>query len=193
MADITGREAEFVPERACGTCTVCCYALPIDNEELQKLPGEVCANCNGRGCVIYETRPRTCREFYCGWWVLPQLGDDWRPDRSGVLITPHNEDIPERFVLRQGIEFMILAGEDAVRRPGFAQTVLSFVKREIATFLAIPGPAGYLATRVLVNDALKANAASNDMQGALATLLRILDASRFHRFEKATLKHARSG
>jgi hypothetical protein len=191
MVDIA--EAGFVPGRECGTCTVCCYALPIDNKELQKLPGEVCVNCTGRGCRIYETRPRTCREFHCGWWVLPQLGDDWRPDKSGVLITPQNENIPAHFVLREGIEFMVLAGEDAVRRLGFVETILTFVRREVATFIAIPGPTGYFATRVLVNEALKGHAARRDLHGALAVLLPMLDASKTHRFERATLKHARSG
>jgi len=186
-------ETGFVPGRECGTCTVCCYALPIDNEELQKLPGEVCMNCTGRGCRIYETRPRTCREFYCGWWVLPQLGEDWRPDKSGVLITPQNENIPAHFVLREGIEFMVLAGEDAVRRLGFVETILAFVRSEVATFLALPGPEGYFATRVLVNEALKGHAAGRDQRGALAVLLRMLDASKTHRFERASLKHARSG
>jgi hypothetical protein len=193
MVDITGREAGFVPGRECGTCTVCCYALPIDDAELQKLPGDVCANCTGRGCRIYEARPRVCRSFFCGWWLLPQLDDDWRPDRSGVLITPQSENIPENFVLREGIEFMILAGEDAVRRPGFVETILAFVRREVATFIAIPGPAGYHATRVLLNETLKEHAARSDRQGAQSVLLRVLDASNAHRFEKATLKHARSG
>ena len=193
MADVAGHEAGFVPGRECGTCTVCCYALPIDSDELQKLPGEVCVNCTGRGCRIYEARPRTCRGFYCGWWLLPQLDEDWRPDKSGVLITPQNENIPDRFVLREGIEFMILAGEDAACRPGFVETILYFVRHEVATFIAIPGPVGYFATRTFLNDALAENAARNDRNGALATLLRILEASKAHRFEKATLKHASSG
>jgi hypothetical protein len=188
-----GLESGLVPGRACGTCTVCCYALPIDTAELQKMPGAVCANCTGRGCRIHETRPMTCRGFFCGWWLLPQLDDDWRPDRSGVLITPQNENIPERFVLREGIEFMILGGEDAVRRPGFAETLIFFVRSEVATFIAIPGPVGYFATRVLLNDVLRGHAAKGDRGGAVAALLQILDASKQHRFERATLKHARSG
>ena len=186
-------EAGLVPGRDCGTCTVCCYALPIDNEELQKPPGEVCRNCTGRGCRIYETRPKTCRGFYCGWWLLPQLDDDWRPDKSGVLVTPQNENVPERFVLREGIEFMVLAGEDAVRRPGFVETLLGFVRHEVATFIAIPGPVGYFATRFFVNDVLKESAAGNDRDRCLRTVLGILDASKAHRFEKATLKHAEPG
>ena len=32
------------------------------------------------------TRPKICREFLCGWLLFPELGDDWRPDRSGVII-----------------------------------------------------------------------------------------------------------
>jgi hypothetical protein len=105
--------------------------------------------------------------LFCGWRLLPQLDDDWRPDRSGVLITPQNENVPERFALREGIEFMILADEDAVRRPGFVETILAFVRREVATFIAIQGRVGYFATRLLVNEALKEHAARSDRAALL--------------------------
>ena len=88
---------------------------------------------------------------------------------------------------------MILGGEDAVRRPGFLETLLFFIRRGVATFIAIPGPVGYFAARVFLNDALYASAANNDRDAALATLLRMLVSSKQHRFERATLKHARSG
>src|SRR5262249_42888068 len=188
-----GDEAGLVPGRECGTCTVCCSALPIDSDELQKLPGEVCTNCTGHGCAIYNGRPRTCRGFYCGWRLLPQLDDDWRPDRSGVLIVPQNENVPDRFALREGIEFMILGGVDAVRRPGFVETLMSFVRNGIATFIAIPGPVGHFATRVFINEVLNSSAARSDGNGAVAMILRILEASKTHRFEKASFTRERSG
>src|SRR5690349_15196843 len=110
------RDELLVEGRSCGTCTVCCYTLPIDTPEFQKMPGAVCKNCAGRGCGIYETRPNPCRGFYCGWWMIPQLDDEWRPDRSGILITPQFDEIPAEFELREGIEFLLVGGEPAVRR-----------------------------------------------------------------------------
>jgi hypothetical protein len=185
-----GLEEGLVAGRACGTCTVCCYALPVDTPELQKLPGVVCGNCTGRGCRIYDSRPAPCRGFYCGWRLLPDLDEDWRPDRCGVLITPQTVDIPAEFELRDGIEIMILGGEDAVRRPGFVETVCLFVRKRVATFVSIPGPEGFFAAKVLVNKSLREAAAKGDRAGAESLLLQLVDRAKDHEFRPAVLKHA---
>ena len=33
-----------------------------------------------------DTRYEVCRTYHCGWRALGQLGEEWRPDKSGVLI-----------------------------------------------------------------------------------------------------------
>ena len=75
----------LVPGRTCGDCIACCVALKIDDPELSKPADQLCANCTGSGCAIYETRPRTCRDWHCLWRRMP-LADDLRPDISGVMI-----------------------------------------------------------------------------------------------------------
>jgi hypothetical protein len=192
MSDPALKEG-LVPGRSCGTCTVCCYALPIDTPELNKLPGVVCRNCTGRGCAIYDARPTVCQGFYCGWRMLPQLDEEWRPDRSGVLVTPQNENIPAEFELREGIEFLIIGGEDAIRRPGFVETICTFVRRRVATFVAIPGPEGYFPARVILNtDQMVDAAAKGDRARALSLLLSLLEQAKDHEFQPAVLVHGPS-
>lgn len=76
---------ELVPERSCGSCTVCCTHLTISSPEIQKPLGIDCKYCVlGKGCGIYETRPQVCQVYFCLWRFRADLGDTWRPDRSGI-------------------------------------------------------------------------------------------------------------
>lgn len=74
-------EARVVPGRACGTCTLCCKVIAVD--DFNKPPGVWCSHCvRGKGCGIYETRPTDCRTFFCDWMTEPRLGPEWKPERS---------------------------------------------------------------------------------------------------------------
>lgn len=68
---------------------MCCKLLAI--EEIDKRELVWCDHCTpGVGCGIYETRPKSCRDFECQWLksqrlpipMVPAL----RPDRSHVVI-----------------------------------------------------------------------------------------------------------
>jgi hypothetical protein len=161
---------EPVPGRACGDCTVCCTALAIETRDLRKQPGVTCAHCGPRGCTIYETRYPICRTYHCGWRVLGTLDQDWRPDKSGVLVSP----------LDDGIELLVLGGENAIRRPGFAEFVAACIRSGTPTFMAVPGPVGYYSARVALNDRLK----GRDPAGIRDTLVGALAASAAHGFRR---------
>ncbi len=99
--------------RECGPCTACCTVLSVD--EIEKPQGVACENlcADGRGCSVYKTRPETCRTFAC-WWLAerskdldklykrklhrspppPDLREEDRPDRSGVLLHAAGSDSP---------------------------------------------------------------------------------------------------
>jgi hypothetical protein len=156
-------------EKSCGDCTVCCTALAIETPELRKQPGIACAHCTSKGCGIYETRFPICRTYFCGWFGLPELDESWRPDRSGILISPHDD----------GIEFLVLAGEAAVRRPAFTALLAKMLGNRTPVFIAVPGPEGHYPARVRINEPLSRTAPSS-LGDALAGLLR---AARGHRFE----------
>ncbi len=190
MTEEPSPQLHLVPDRECGTCTVCCYALPIDTPEMRKGSGVVCKHCNGRGCAIYETRPGNCREYYCGWRLMPHFGPEWRPDLSGVLVSPQNENIPPQYELREGIEFMILGGEAAVTRPGFWEFVAMLVLRRVPVFFAIPGPEGTVAARAFANDILAPIVARKNGNDMIAALLGMLDAAKAHRFVPDRFQHA---
>jgi|SRR6185369_4431181 len=79
-------------ESLCGSCTLCCKLMRID--ELDKPAGSWCEHCNPRqGCGIYEQRPQGCRDFECVWLQsqLRRHGEaalpaEARPDRSRVVL-----------------------------------------------------------------------------------------------------------
>jgi hypothetical protein len=74
-----------VPGRTCGTCTLCCKLLSV--EALDKPVGKWCQHCViGRGCLVYNTRPQECRDFYCGFMTLHHLGEEWRPSASKLIL-----------------------------------------------------------------------------------------------------------
>lgn len=84
-------------DRPCGDCTVCCVVPLIDTPELQKAEGEVCPNCTGGGCAIYEARPQVCRTFNCAWKRIATMPPETRPDRLGVMFTLES-NLPPRNV-----------------------------------------------------------------------------------------------
>ena len=83
-------EALFGPlaaNRSCGDCVVCCWIPEINTDELTKPAGKLCRHSTGRGCGIYPSRPMACRTWHCLWRRLAQMGEELRPDLSGLLIT----------------------------------------------------------------------------------------------------------
>jgi hypothetical protein len=78
----------IVPGRTCGTCTLCCKVIAII--ELGKPAGSWCRHCApGTGCAIYAERPGECRTFNCAWLTWADLPDDWKPERSRIVLVFH--------------------------------------------------------------------------------------------------------
>ncbi len=71
--------------RSCGSCTMCCQVLDI--EEFDKKAGVLCSNCKlTGGCKIYKKRPQVCRDFECEWLTERDVGPMLKPDRQGTLL-----------------------------------------------------------------------------------------------------------
>lgn len=80
--------ADDTSPRRCGSCTVCCVALPVPEGHLEmgsKPAGVPCTNLDSAGCRKYGTRPTACRNFFCAWLADRSWPGAWRPDRSGLL------------------------------------------------------------------------------------------------------------
>ncbi len=144
-----------VPNRSCGTCTVCCKVLTIDDPDFQKAAGILCPNCKeAKGCQIYAMRPKPCRGFECCWKTMPELGDDLRPDRSGILIRYiQDHNIPPGLA-PVGLSFLVHDDNPNVIGPGFAGFLGRYVAQNVAVFLSRRGPPGYYEGAVLLNSHL---------------------------------------
>jgi len=152
---------EIIEERKCGECTVCCTSLHIDTKEFQKPPGVSCSHLCAQGCSIYATRYHACRDYHCGWRYLEFLSDNWRPDKSGVLLafTPPDE-LPPGYAT--GVSFVL------VGRPpsGFTRVLYHYVAGLIVdgvhVMLGVPGPPGEYPVVAFLNDELREAALKRD-------------------------------
>jgi len=163
-------ESELVPGRSCGTCNVCCVALTIEDPALQKVQGYRCPNTTKeKGCAIYETRPETCRTFFCGWRRLKWVRETLRPDSSGVLVRLHFE--LANGVRTLGVIFTLL-NNAALKADGLAESVAAAVAADIPVFLNVPGPPGYTGGMAKINDILGDAVFARDKAAVLAILRR---------------------
>jgi hypothetical protein len=178
-----------LPTRACGACTACCENLTVDTADIQIAPGIPCRHCAvHQGCTIHETRPPVCRSYFCGWRLSDQFDDSWRPDRSGVLITPVDQNIPPDYA-PEGIELLLIDRGIALARPDFFDLVFRAVAARIPLFLTLRGPPGYASAGVFLNTILEEPVANNNRRafgGIIDALVKTIAA---RPFEKVILKH----
>jgi len=132
-------------KRQCGPCTACCTELQIEAPELHKKAGVRCSHL-AAGCSIYESRPGVCREFLCGWRLFAELTDDWRPDLSGVMMMRKapGELPPAWEGAVFGIQLVIVGGEAAIQRPGFAEYVVQQLAKGVPLAMSAASPATML-------------------------------------------------
>lgn len=166
----------LIPGRDCGGCTVCCVWPAINKPEIQKQSGAACRHCTAQGCGIYESRPPICRSYYCAWRTVDIFGDDWRPDRSGVLPYVETEGISEDFDLSTGIGLMLVGNPlKIVRQQWFQDFVVTGVMRSVPLFLSLPGPRGHQAATVSLNTEQMVEAIQRGMEkDALEAALKLL-------------------
>jgi hypothetical protein len=82
-------------KRLCGDCTLCCKLMAI--EELAKPANCWCPHCKpGRGCTIYADRPAECENFSCLWLINDLLDEQWKPNKSKLVLTTSEDGIEIR-------------------------------------------------------------------------------------------------
>jgi hypothetical protein len=172
MAEPNVAEAELIPGRECGDCNVCCVALTIDDAELRKPQGYRCRNATkDNKCAIYERRPRTCSDFNCGWRQLKWVKQPLRPDLSGVLIRQQYEVAKDGKTAELGIIVTLLTNA-SLKAEGLAETVAAAVTAGVPVHLHVPGPPGYTAGHVRINEVLVGAVQARDKAAVLEILRR---------------------
>ena len=182
---------ELVPGRECGECSVCCVLLNVDTPEFQKMPQSPCAHLGpgGRGCTIHATRYPICRAYHCGWRYLKGLSEDWRPNKSGVLIDFQSEGLPDHYPKRPGIRLTIAGPIETIFKPGFVAFLTGLVVAEIPVVLAIPGPDRHFPAFAFVNDALREAVIAKDSAQIEVVLRAMLKGLEGHVFSPVVHRH----
>ena len=167
---------ELVKDRQCGECLACCKVPTIRSDAFNKAPGILCQHYRfGAGCGIYETRPHPCRDFFCGWRVLEQLDEAWRPDRCGIMLTFSNDDIPTRYTKRPGMVVILGAPLAKIAWQPLLGFIGALISSETPVSISLPGPDGHAAVKSFLNDSLAAPVAARDYGTTLSELMRHID------------------
>jgi Fe-S-cluster containining protein len=169
----------IIAGRDCDGCTACCSFPPIRTIELQKPANTLCHHCiKGQGCGVYDVRPTVCRGFFCGYFFLPELSEEWHPKNSGVVIRSEHFDEDVITILILELNAFLVSEE-------FAGMVGAWVQSGIGVEFERVGPPGHLPAKMRVNEILEEAVASRDlreMQKMFAWCLAHIDKS--HTWEK---------
>ncbi len=85
-----GQPLLAAPGRSCGSCTACCYTVPVSEigvAAFQRCPKLLGPPDMRIGCSVYADRPHSCRTWSCS-WLIGELPDEYRPDRLGIVSDP---------------------------------------------------------------------------------------------------------
>lgn len=155
-------QADLIPGRECGECTVCCVAPTIDLPEFKKPQGLACPHCLQASCGIYATRPPVCRTFYCHWRRAGWLDDSWRPDRSQILLRGTDDDVPPGFASPTGIVFDVLGSCDLLLDHKVIEVIGRLIDARVPTFLSVQSLPGRSSGRVMLNPMLEISVGERD-------------------------------
>src|ERR1700730_5543622 len=129
----------LVEGRECGPCTACCHFIGIKSERLEKPTNVLCPHCVlQKGCAVYDRRPSLCSGWHCGWRMLSNLDESWRPDLSGIVVRVDETDGVAN------ITFTILDSSKLMFSEKFAGFVASAVMKGITVYFQTLGPPGHL-------------------------------------------------
>ena len=138
-------------QKTCGACSVCCKELTFELDGALKPAGVMCQHCRvPNGCGIHETRPQICRGYFCGWHQLPSLSEEWRPDKSEILIYFRQGPAPDG--LMDGVEFHLFGSLDRLFWVPLVRYIATLIEDKAPVYLSLPGDIGYQSPWVYLND-----------------------------------------
>jgi hypothetical protein len=117
------------------------------------------------------------------------LGEDWRPDKSGLLIDFQVEGLPPHYKKRPGIRLTLAGSRELAFHPVFMDYVARLVTAEVPVILAVPGPPGHFPASTLLNDALREAAKTRDFARMKEFFTMLLADLERHSFNPAVHRH----
>jgi hypothetical protein len=126
-------------DRPCGDCIACCQVLNIDEAELVKPQGQLCPNCTGAGCSVYDARPQVCRSWNCAWKRIVSMPDDTRPDAMGVLFTVDRHLPPRNLFENLYIIAVAVSAEAALESRSTLDAITMFQEGPLPIFVQWDG------------------------------------------------------
>jgi hypothetical protein len=146
----------LVANRQCGECTICCYTLQIEEEDLKKQADSPCHHLiENQGCSIYKKRPNVCSNWYCGWRLLDFLEDEFRPDKSGLLLRVDKNE----FVFQALINpFDVLTKEKTLT------IIAASIEFGIKVFISVPTKMGFCNSKIEITKILEESVKTCDLQ-----------------------------
>lgn len=161
-------ESKLVQNRTCGECSACCTNLKIDDGNFKKSADVRCPHLiSSVGCGIYQTRPAVCKAWYCAWRFMGQLGDEWRPDHSGIIIRFHHTGGLVFQPIRDAVE--VLTTESALNIIGGG------VLMDMPVFVSVPTKPGYCHYLAQANQALATPVRNKDMLATRLAMIQLIN------------------
>lgn len=185
----TGDMFTLVPERICGDCKVCCDVLIVDAPEMVKPPGVLCKHWCAGGCSIYDKRPGTCRGFFCVWRLFA-LPDEWRPDRSQVLLYVGADASDDK--LRETVRVHLFGAYDRILWPPLVGYIGHMITNDIGVYLSVAANPGDVVGCVSLTDnqKLRQAYAAKDIPAVAAALVECVQFLVEHPKEKLVFENA---
>ena len=162
-------ESHLVSGRECGECTACCIHLHIEDESFIKPGDQACTHMVAKGgCKIYANRPSVCQDWHCAWRFMAQLGEEWRPDRSGVLLRSDEGGIIFQPI---GEPKDVLTTERAIELIGGG------VAQGVPLSMSIPTQKGFRSFAISLNEHLSEVVESRHFPSIKAKLIELIEFS----------------
>lgn len=140
-----GKPLPAYPGKSCGPCTACCYTVPVSEigvKAFARCPHLAGPPSSKIGCEIYPNRPRSCRTWSCS-WLIGELGDEYRPDRLGIVLDP----LPDVAIIDGkevvAAQFWVMRGhEDDWQQERARALILSMIELGFVVLWRMADPAG---------------------------------------------------
>jgi len=161
------KESHLVPGRECGECTACCVNLHIEDDSFIKPGDQACSHMVEKGgCKIYAKRPSVCQDWHCAWRFMAQLGEEWRPDRSEVMLRSDENGIIFQPI---GEPKKVLTTERAIELIGGG------VAQGVPLSMSIPTKKGFRSFALDLNEHLNEVVGSRHFPSIKAKLIELIE------------------